>query len=760
MLKFIIGALLVYIDLLGSGLSNCSYKYEYKDATVVNSSKNVIDYTSTLSRQETTYSEIIGGYHNGSDLADCVLYDGEYWWKDICGDGHSCWSFATSRSNWGHCTPNSSTTTINYCPNGYGTPPCKKTIYYTYKQMTCNGNDKNTQGYGWELTSAATNNGVKTDPDNTADNSSTLDDTIKSHSSSKDLCKRTYQECQIDCTSPLTLDKSTGKCYMSYSKSCEEKGMSYNSKLNKCEKTNQCGDPNAYGSDSADSFCQAVPNCIAKNGVCGEDAIKSCEDNSFSYSSNFDKCIKNTSCTSSQYVLEDSTCGSVPFCEDGDMEESRTCVKKTVVKKTCLPYNRSGNLCFQGEDGESPIIYRRPLVKITVSGSYKEEYFGQKLNILCTENSDECKFRLTDIFVENEGKKLCFQDLQGVKGCIDIHGDCVLDGEIHNKEGIKQILIENGNKLVAYNLIQKEDSLGAISSTCTLSGKVGDIAGIYKSSDIISAKANDTDIEFWDAYQRELIGVISFVPTIPEDDINEGFSYEDKDVMQLFSNNFTGFYSKNNATYAVYNGEISKSECQRKIDGTSFYIPFGATDDDDLIVLKGMSLYRDNFNYLNGDESIGSCVVKSQSAQSFKTAQYSIKKISIPVASSQYICSPFICKNGSCQYNTCANGFSPTVYEQDFFEKVIGIDYGSILPSEACTKEKCDSNLPYFRYCGNSYGCKGGVNIYQQEDGTCVQVSCKEENETLDVATGKCVSFGCVNSVEEDGKCFKTLNLK
>lgn len=759
MYKISIAMLLVYINLFG--FSNCQFKDETKDAIVTNIRKSVIDFTATLSKTIITYKEITGGYYFNSndDRADCVLYNGGYWWKDRGGDPYIVWDFKTTRRNWGHCTPKKIITRRSYCPNGYGTPPCKKTIQYTYKQMTCNSRDVNSQGFGWELKNSATNSGTKTDPSRTTNNSSALDDTIKSHPSSINLCKRKYQECNIDCVKPLTLDTSTGKCYMSYNKSCTERGMVYNSSVKRCEKVNNCGDAKAYKSLTS-SYCEALPNCEVTHGICAEVAIKTCSNSSFSYISSLNKCADKVNCSSSQYVLGDSTCGGTPFCKKADIQEFNQCINKEVVKKTCSPFNRSGNICFEGGSGNTPIVYKRPLIKVSLSGGYKQEYFGEKLNVLCSKDSNDCEFRLTDIFTKKSGKQLCFKDLQGVEGCVDIKGDCTFLGNIHYEKGIKQIRIEDASRIVAYNLMQQPQSIGSISSTCTLSGKVGDIKGIYKSSDIMSAKANGTDIEFWDSFKREFIGVISIVPTIPQKDINEGFVYNDENVMQLFSNNFTAFYTKNGATYAVYNGEISKEMCQSKIDGTSFYIPLGSVNDEDLLILSGLSLYGgENFNYQDGHNEVGTCVVKSETALSFDTSNYSIKKVFVSANNTQYVCSPFICKKGSCQYNTCGEGFSPTTFREDYFEKVIAIDYPSTPLSNICTAEKCDSNLPYFRYCGNSFGCLNAADVYQQEDGTCLRVSCENEG-ILNASTGKCISNSCVNSVEENGKCFKTLNLQ
>ncbi len=642
------------------------------------------------------------------------------------------------------------------CPDGYidNGNNCKKTIQYTFIDYKCDINDKNTQNFGWELVSPVINDGSKIDNDLTSVNN--LSNPVYSHSA-QPQCKRKYQECTIDCDSPLVLDEATGKCVISYEDMCIEKGMIYNSSTKLCEKENQCGNVNAY-KDSNSSYCMMVPKCDVVNGVCGELPNKLCSNTDFAYYLSSNICEKNTACITDQYVLNDGRCGGEPFCNDNDTETIEDCINTINLSKSCAPDSRSGNLCYASNGVSSNSIdYHRPLLKASATGSFKEAGYGNKLGILCTNTSDKCQFRLTNIYTENDGKQLCFKDAQGVESCIEISGDCSFSGSIDYPNGIKQLKIEDGNKIVAYNLQDKTENIGSIHATCTLSGKVGSFDGVYVSSDITSIKADGLDIKFWDAYQRGFIGVISMLPTIPQKDLDDGYVYEDANVYTLLNKGFTGFYSEDDSVvYGVYNGFISKSDCQDLIDETAFYIPQATTIAEEDI-LKGLSFKSgNNYNFNDGDLTNGSCVIKSNSSQSFTKQDYSVKNTFIDESSSIFVCSPFSCLNHYCQYSQCPTGYSPTLYDQSYFDVIVAQDFPDASSAEVCNTDLCDSNKPYFKYCGNSYGCEIKPNIYQQSDGTCVEVSCRS-NEQLNPNTGKCISYGCKNSIERSGKCYRSL---
>ncbi|WP_294961500.1 hypothetical protein [Sulfurimonas sp.] len=649
------------------------------------------------------------------------------------------------------------------CPNGYsevsnptGGAACKKEISYSFEEYTCEENSLNPQGFSWELNSPIENDGSKIDGELTVVNNLTT--TIYSHSV-QPICKRKYQECSIDCESPLVLEPSSGKCVIAYEDMCIEKGMIYNSSTHQCEKENQCGNTEAY-EDSNTSYCAMMPNCQSTEEGCGETVNRTCNNAEFTYSTLSDVCEKDTSCLENEHVLSDGTCGSTPFCNADDTEALDNCIRTVNLTKSCAPDSRNGNQCFvsSGDNiGNKSIDYFRPLAKNNVSGSFKEEGYGNNLPILCTDSSTKCEYRLVKMYAEDDGKSICFEDAQGINSCLAIKGDCTVSGSIDYLNGIKQLKVEDGNKIIAYNIQEQKSSIGSIHSTCTLSGKVGNIEGIYISSDITSVLADEQDIKFWDEYKRGFIGVISILPSVPKEDQDDGFNYQDKEVHSLFNEGFTGFYSENNSSvYGVYNGLISKSNCQSLIDGTTFYIAMAETEEEDNI-LKGLSFKSGSaYNYSDGDLENGSCVIKSDSSNSFSNQDYSIKSTAVNNLSTIFVCSPLACSDHYCQYNQCPTNYSPTLYDQTYFDTIISLDFPDAIAEEVCVTESCDSNKPYFEYCGNGYGCETKENVYQQSDGSCVEVTC-ESGKEFDIDSGKCISFGCKNSIERDGKCYKSL---
>jgi len=310
---------------------------------------------------------------------------------------------------------------------------------------------------------------------------------------------------------------------------------------------------------------------------------------------------------------------------------------------------------------------------------------------------------------------------------------------------------------LAYNKLVQDEPIGSIGSTCEISGKVGSFEGQYIASDITAVVTDGLNIKFGDRYQRGFIGNIALLPTIPQADFNEGFTYADADTFTLYQRGFTSFYSEDNETvYAVYKDMISKSECESLIADTNYFIvqPLTSHEAD---ILEGLSLKSgSSYNYRDGDLNSGSCVIKSTTSQSFDNQEYSYKIVKIEDASSVFACSPYVCNAGSCQTNSCPIGYVPTLFEQDYFDSIYYQDFPTKTEAEACVDMTCDQNAPHFRYCGNEYGCPAGETVYQQSDGTCVSVTCDAE-ESLDPVSGKCVSYGCVNSVERDGKCYRSL---
>lgn len=657
--------------------------------------------------------------------------------------------------------------TVTSCPQGYTetTGPetakgqCKKTVNYTYRNYTCNENDKNSQGFGWELNDIAKNDGVKIDPDITANNTSTLAATISSHTT-QPKCTRKYQECKIECPSPLVLEASTGKCVVNYAKECELKGMTYNSTLKTCEKINQCNNENIYKEDSTD-LCVANQNCIIdEKGNCITEAEYKC-DEGFFYSLETKTCVKQSECSDNQIPLSNGKCGSIPYCDEGSEETLENCIKRETVIKSCNSDARDNNTCFKQDTTTENmnIDFKRSLVRVELDGGYKVEEYEDRKSTYCNDDHGRCTFRLIKIEAKNEGKSLCFLDNVGGQGCINIQGECSVSGKIEFHQGIRQLLIGSDNKTIhAYNKAIKEEPIGNITSTCSLSGKVGAIDTENAKREIIAAKADGIDILFWDSYRRGYIGLITFLPTIPDKDAKEGFKYEDPDVMELYKKGYTAFYSIGNNTYATYNGLISRDKCLSDIKGTTFYIP-QAENEAEMQILNMLSLKGDNnYNFNDGDSINGSCVIKSVSATSFNSQFFSKKRVLISNVNSKFVCSDLECNDNSCQYNQCSYGYYGDTIDQNDFNEFIEKFHPGMNKDSICLEENCDTNKPYYPYCGNARGCKNLSDIFQQEDGRCVQVSCADD-ESFDTQSNKCIKLDCKDSYKKDGKCYKKLSL-
>ena len=773
-------------------LSQCIMKTEYKNATVTEIAKTVIDYENyartiditftakylsttsaandRMSCTATTYGDTfsnktIGSY---SDMRDRYLTLMNVNFSNIVDDdGFKKWQ-QDSYMNYNsagilHEKVFTFKTNIQQCEIGYtlaASGKCEKTISYVYKNMTCDANDKNKQGYGWELKNLLTNDGVKIDPDTTKNNSSTLDDTISSHSSSTNLCKREYQECTIDCVLPLTLDTTNGKCIMDYDTACQNRDMQYNSTLNICEQVNQCGTTEAI-KDLTSDYCAMIANCNVVDGKCTQDSLKNCSDNTFSFNDESKLCQRNIGCKDNQIMLDNGKCGSIAYCNEEDTTTIDDCIQIKKVQKSCSPDDRDANLCFVSQEGPENfnIDTYRELIRVDINGTYKKLEYGDLKTTYCNNDDGNCTFRLVKMYAQNNGKELCFIDNVGTNGCIEISGECTIDGSIEFPQGIRQLFIENNNQdIVAYNKAIQDNSIGLLHSSCTLSGKVGHINSTSNHREIIAASSDGIDIKFWDSYKRGNIGLITFLPTISQQDLDDGYTYKEPEIMQLYRDNFTAFYSINNNTYAVYNGLISKLDCQTKIDGTSFYIP-QAQNDDEMKILNMLSFLGDNqYNYNNADDTNGSCVIKSSSALSFNSQYYSMKRVSVINSQTKYVCSPLQCNNHSCQYNQCPTGFSGNIFAEEDFNLFQKNNYNQLEKEDICIDEICDSNKPYYSYCGNKFGCNSQGDIYQQEDGGCLQIEC-QDNEEFDRETNKCKKLGCKNSIEKDGKCIKVLEL-
>ena len=633
---------------------------------------------------------------------------------------------------------------------------CTKSVSYNYYTYSC-PSQLNTQGFDYAATSAGLSSCDKNDTSFTTDDTVSLATNCNGSTPPVNNCARAYQICNLECPPPLSYEASTGKCVGSYSSLCESKGMVYNAISSSCEKANNCNTVEAYR-DTISNHCATVPNCSVIGGKCDEPAAKTCDDTTFTYSIKDNKCEKQIGCTSSQVLLNNGLCGSKAVCDAGDLQTSAKCVNTKTVDKNCAPDARAGNLCYVDYGGTFNSLYQRELIKTSLSGAYKSEEYSVLKQILCTDNSDVCKFRLVKAYADNNGKSLCFVDSLGVKGCINIDGECSIDGTVDFNQGIRQILVApDGKTLEFFNKAVQGTKIGTMTSTCEMSGKVGHIDSATNNKEIISAISSGSTIKFYDSYQRGDVGVLTFVPTIRPEDSTAGYTYEDQEIVKMRQQGFTGFSTINGDTYAVFNGLISKADCMSKITGTSYFIAQAQATDEQM-TLSGLSMYGgNNYNYNDGNLALGSCVVKSATAKDYDAQTYATKRTTVDNSQSAYMCSPLTCGNHQCQYNQCPQQYTGNTIGGNLLSDYMSAVYPQLTTAEVCIDNVCDSNKPYYPQCGNTNGCKSNANVFQLKNGQCIQVSCAA-TETYDPTSHKCISLGCNNSIERSGKCFKTLN--
>ncbi len=777
----------------GLVFADCQFGYEAEEPFVNTKQMQVIDYTNMTiaTRTVTKWSSSQVAYSGGANVVMAALgcktdKIGQQYCEQIPGDIpdniyhavvlldlHANTQLVIRCKQSGgkirkmFNTPECSYTTteeIKTCPSGYvlKNNSCQKTVGYSFKEYYCDINNKNPQGFGWEFdpsTLSPVNTGTKIDPDIHNKNASLLDDVYNYNK--KPQCRRKYQACTMDCPDGQTFDKVKGVCYISFEDECKQKGMVYDATYQRCVVENNCNDSSAIQHANSQK-CEIKPSCsVSDSGVCSSLATFNCFQNTFLYSEDEDKCLSQILCSEAEYVNGDTKCASKGYCNSGDVDLGKTCSSTIPASGSCTQYERDGNVCFDSSTvGSEPIVQKKPLVVPEVSGGYKAQDNKEVYPIFCSDSNETCKFKITDIYSSNNGKSLCFRSASGEDGCVNISGDCSVSGSIHYDDGIRQLRVRDFKKIDAFDISASSSPLGTIDSTCALVGKAGSFDEPYASQGQIGSVSvsSGNNLIFFDKYKRGFIGNIAFIPTIKQEDIDNGFAYSDKDIMDLLNKGFTSFYADSGSVYAVYNGYISKSNCVSMIDGTSFYFSYPSTEAERSIY-QGLSFYRDNYNYLNGDETAGSCVVKSDTAESILDARFAKLVTEVPKGQTAYMCSPFICKDHTCQSNRCQTGMNGSEIEESLFSTNVINANDKTTKDRVCISNVCDSNLPYVNVCGNKKGCDTSKEgVFMQQDGSCVQASCDTNNgEYYDGSLKKCVKLGCKDSILRDGKCYRSV---
>lgn len=224
-------------------LAQCGSSWDYDNGYSVSGVGQVVDYTNkitTTSNVNCNYSasvlSVIGawwdsrGYWDYSGTRNSAT-NGCHYSGDILRIGFSmgAGSYTCKVLSTNYYCPNGGTlsgstclktctTTILACPTGYTATTgaetakgqCKRTIEYTYYNYLCN-NSKNTQGYNFTPISSG-GNCNKTDPNNTTDNSSTLDDACNSLTPPTNNCKRQEFTCLANAERPCSYVDNKWQC--------------------------------------------------------------------------------------------------------------------------------------------------------------------------------------------------------------------------------------------------------------------------------------------------------------------------------------------------------------------------------------------------------------------------------------------------------------------------------------------------------------------------------------------------------------------
>lgn len=139
------------------------------------------------------------------------------------------------------------------------------------------------------------------------------------------------------------------------------------------------------------------------------------------------------------------------------------------------------------------------------------------------------------------------------------------------------------------------------------------------------------------------------------------------------------------------------------------------------------------------------CVIAREDGirEDFKASSFSIKK-SVEQGQS-YICSPLSCSSAhTCQYNECKEGTD---------SKLVSEGYPAP-KSNDCTNDICDSNLPYYQWCGKNAPCPIEQPGFVNGLSGCVHLECKDSE--YDSQSGKCYKWKCPDGYTDlGGQCVK-----
>ncbi|CAA6812066.1 MAG: Unknown protein [uncultured Campylobacterales bacterium] len=435
----------------------------------------------------------------------------------------------------------------------------------------------------------------------------------------------------------------------------------------------------------------------------------------------------------------------------------------TYISSCPKDYIKRNGTCIH-EEAPVEVLETTPMLKSILVGSYKEDDYGNIKDTFCSDGNDFCQFRLTNIYTEDDNKTICFRDGVNQRGCFTIQNNCgindcnydqncTFDVNISYPAGIKYMKsTDDYSKVNVYDV--NYTKIGEINSNCRIDAKVGHINPLYKNSNIISATADKSRINFWDPYIRGPIGSLQILSDILPADIANGFRLRNGNIDSVEQKGFRTFTKHNGNVYAGHKNLISKSVCQGLINNTRFRIAQGE-DIDEQRIISSLALHGHPANYNYNDQNYGSspCVIKQEGGRDTNELDYAIK-LTGDTKAAAYMCSPIVCKVGQCQTATCPSGSTGSLLRpQD----------QALITTDICTAQTCDKNQEHFAGCGKYGRCDTTVpnvfEVYEDDSkykiGTCVKASCL--NSELDPNTGICKKWGCKDSVEVNGTCIRTL---
>ena len=343
-----------------------------------------------------------------------------------------------------------------------------------------------------------------------------------------------------------------------------------------------------------------------------------------------------------------------------------------------------------------------------------------------------------------ENEALCFENGADEKECVYDNSDlgCSFSGTISTQDKHIAYLEINNSSINGYN--KEGVSLGTITSTCEMDGKVGFIGS---SEGFTAVRGIDNRIEFWDSYIYGDYGKITFLKKITAENRSNGYIYEHQSSHDRLSDGFMNITEVNNHTYAIYSSKISKTTCENLISNTGWYLGDNNSSYE-INLFNSLSPTNSIIDISYIDDKNKYCLIEISKALGFETEIVAVKSI-VSTGSLSMKCSPYICKNHKCGIAVCQKGYTGILQK----------DKNIISDNTLCKNSSCDYTQPYTQMCGGGEGfCNTQIpTIFESTDGGCYEVSCANNLDELNLEDQTCLSYECIGGTSENskGECVK-----